>query len=446
MINCNDIPFSPRKLPIFYGWPIAALGTLGILMSVPGQTMGVAVFTDPLMEALRLSREKLALAYMVGTIGSASLLTFVGRLYDKVGARVLAPAAAMGLGLSVLGLSQCDLIARAVGGLFGQADSRVAGFITVLLGFFALRFSGQGVLTLASRNMIMKWFDRHRGVVSGFSGVVIVVGFALAIPLLDALVKGFGWRGAWRLTAGAVGLAFAALAALLFRDNPENCGLLPDGRKADDTFHTSSGVPVVHQFTLGQAVRTPTFWVFTLALSMFGLYMTSVSFHLISIFRLAGLPREQAVNMFLYVAVIACAFQIVGGWLSDHIHLKYLFMVMLAGMGLSMAGMATLSAGPALWAVILGNGVCQGLFGPLSGVTWPRLYGRKHLGAVSGLSMALVVFMCAVGPWLFSLAEKYADSYAPASWICLAVTAALLLASSAAANPQETLAAPREEE
>jgi hypothetical protein len=36
---------------VFYGWPIAAAGALGVLMSVPGQTMGVSVFTDSLLTA-----------------------------------------------------------------------------------------------------------------------------------------------------------------------------------------------------------------------------------------------------------------------------------------------------------------------------------------------------------------------------------------------------------
>ena len=33
----------------------------------------------------------------------------------------------------------------------------------MLLGFFAIRFSGQGVLTSASRNVLLLWFERRRG-------------------------------------------------------------------------------------------------------------------------------------------------------------------------------------------------------------------------------------------------------------------------------------------
>ena len=36
-----------------------------VLMSVPGQTMGMAVFTDPFIEAFGLNRTELSLAYLL---------------------------------------------------------------------------------------------------------------------------------------------------------------------------------------------------------------------------------------------------------------------------------------------------------------------------------------------------------------------------------------------
>ena len=35
------------------------------------------------------------------------------------------------------------------------------------LSFFALRFLGQGVMTLATRNMLVKWFETRRGLANG---------------------------------------------------------------------------------------------------------------------------------------------------------------------------------------------------------------------------------------------------------------------------------------
>jgi len=45
-------PFDPGRVPFFYGWVIWFFSTLGFLVSVPGQTMGMAVFTDYFIEGL----------------------------------------------------------------------------------------------------------------------------------------------------------------------------------------------------------------------------------------------------------------------------------------------------------------------------------------------------------------------------------------------------------
>jgi hypothetical protein len=44
-----DFPFAPGQVRVFYGWVILVVTTIGILMSIPGQTAGVSVFTDHLL-------------------------------------------------------------------------------------------------------------------------------------------------------------------------------------------------------------------------------------------------------------------------------------------------------------------------------------------------------------------------------------------------------------
>ncbi|MEN8446946.1 MAG: MFS transporter, partial [Cyanobacteria bacterium J06555_13] len=82
-----DFPFSPAKFPIFYGWVILLTSVLGVLASVPGQTIGVSVFTDHLIEATGLSRLQLANTYLVGTLTSGCLLPLGGKMLDRLGAR-----------------------------------------------------------------------------------------------------------------------------------------------------------------------------------------------------------------------------------------------------------------------------------------------------------------------------------------------------------------------
>ena len=86
-------PFDPAGVKIYYGWVVLVAGTIGVLASIPGQTVGVSVFTDHLTAATGLSRLQLAVAYLVGTGGSGFLLPLGGQAIDRWGTRVVALAA-----------------------------------------------------------------------------------------------------------------------------------------------------------------------------------------------------------------------------------------------------------------------------------------------------------------------------------------------------------------
>jgi len=428
-----DIPFAPSKSPIFYGWVILAAGTVGLLMSMPGQTIGVGAFNESLQAALGLDEEQLTRAYMFGTALSGLLLTFAGKLYDRWGARVVAALASGGLGGMLVFCSQSDRIASSLVGTFGIGPE-VGAFGVILVGFFGIRFCGQGVLTVASRNMVMEWFDRHRGLANGIMGVSVQLGFNGGRPLLGLLVVLLSWRLVWILLAVLIGGIFTAAVLVFYRDNPEAAGLQPDGSLHDDE-HTIAARLAHKQFTLGQTVRTYSFWVFTLAMGMFGLYMTALSFLVVPIFAEVGMDRTTAEGVFFGAALIGVPLQFLAGWISDYIPLKYILIVMLAGLATSTGAMTAL--GPtARWVMIVGNGVLSGMFGVVATVTWPRFFGREHLGVISGLSMAITVVASAIGPWTFSLARTLSGSYVPAAAICLGVTGLLLLASFFAGNPQ----------
>ena len=151
----GDWPFPARKTPFFYGWVIAVISTLGFLLSVPGQTMGMAVFADAFIEITGLSRTELSLAYMLGTISSALFLTRAGRFYDEYGPRLVLVSASLLLGASVIFISLVDVISLWLTDLLGINTIAVT-FCLMIVGYFGVRFSGQGVMTSVAA--ICCWF------------------------------------------------------------------------------------------------------------------------------------------------------------------------------------------------------------------------------------------------------------------------------------------------
>jgi len=432
MKRFEQFPFNPARWPFFYGWMVLFWGIMGVMLSVPGQTTGVSAFIEPLLESLGISRLELANAYMVGTLSSSFLLTPAGKLFDRIGARWMGFGSCLALGTVLFLLGHSARIAAAITLIIPERFA-VFGLFSFL--FFLLRLSGQGILTMASRNMIMKWFDRRRGLASGITGAAVAYGFSYAPTLFSKMIGIHGWSGTWTLLGLLLIALFSPLLLIFFRDNPEACGLVPDGRPLPTVERTKPAV--YHAFTLAEARRTVAFWAFALTMALQALVLTAVTFNIESIFEQAGMNGAQGFALFPPAALIAVAVNLLGGWLSDRTQLRWFLAVMLMAMAAYMTGLIYLKPGWIVWVIIATFGLSNGLFGILMAITWPRYYGREHLGAISGLCMTLMVIFSAIGPAFFSTALKLLGSYDIALVVCLLATLTLLTFAFRAHNPQQ---------
>lgn len=285
-------PFAPGRLPFFYGWVILGASTLGVIMSVPGQTMGVSVFTNPLIEATSLSRVELSNTYLVGTLISAMLLPQGGKLLDRFGARLTAIGAALVLALTLALLSSVDRVGVGVAGLLPEIARPVAPAVILALAFTSLRFSGQGMLTMVSRIMLGKWFDRRRGLASSIRGVFVAFAFAAAPLGLNAWINLTGWRNAWLGMAVVVATVMGLFGWLLYRDNPEECGLEMDGHAP-----AKEQRPEAND-SRSQAMRAPIFWAVTLTLAVHATVLTGFTFHIVDIGSEGGWTNDEVVRLF----------------------------------------------------------------------------------------------------------------------------------------------------
>ncbi len=441
MPKCFDhIPFSPASIPFFYGWVVLAMGTVGILASIPGQTMGVSVFTDHLIVELGMTREHLSLAYMAGTIGSAMLLVPVGGLVDRAGVRATITVASFCLGLSLLAIRSSGTMTDALRSFMG--DSPFAPGIVMAVCFLGLRFFGQGIMTMAGRVMVGRWFERRRGLATAISGIFTSFGFTSAPTILSLIIETFTWRGAYLFLAVAVGVGMTLIGALFYRERPEDSGLKRDGGWMPKKGESQAG-PVMHarkEFTRKEALRTYEFWVFSAGLSVQSLVGTAMTFHIMSISGSAGLPRDAIVRLLPLMSLCSVTANFFGGWLSDKIRHKYLLLAQMAFQMLASTGWLLLDATWGRAMMVVGFGTSGGLFVCLAAVVWPRMFGTKHLGAISGLNMAMMVFASAVGPYIYAFSYERTESYASGIKFGLAFPVVVFVAALFARNPQEAIA------
>ena len=436
----HDIPFSPRHFSFFYGWVVIATSVLGIISSIPGQTMGVSVFADSLIDALDLTREQLSRCYMFGTIISGLLLPFAGRLIDKLGTRVMSVVAAVGLGVSILLLSHCDIIAIRLGEYFGN-PVMVAIFV-IMICFMLVRFFGQGTLTVTSRVAMGKWFNHRRGLATGIAGIFIAFAFSYAPKLFNWMLESFGWRYSALMLGGAVMFGYGLIAAVFMRDNPEDCSLVMDGITDEAKLaKMSSKFPeTYHQFTRKEAIKTMAFWSFTLGTALHVFLLTAITFHLSSIAEEVMRTRKEAFDIFIAMSFAGVAARLTTGYLSDRIRIKWLLITMMTAELAGTFGMVFFSSRGGWWMASIGYGIAGGIFGTLLNVAWPRFFGRENLGGIAGLNMSILVFASAIGPWLFSMVLVKTGSFRPVIAASLLLPVLITLLAFWTENPQEKFA------
>lgn len=438
---CPDFPHAPSRWPFYYGWVIVLVGTVGILCSIPGQTMGVSVFTDVLIERLGLSRMQLSIAYLAGTSMSGFLLPFGGKGFDRLGSRKTSFGVALLLGLVLVFFSFSDRVTLSVQLILGNEQWWVA-FGVIMLGFFALRFTAQGMITMASQAMIGKWFHERRGLIMAISSVFVSVAFSMTPLAFSWMIESFGWRGAWQIMAGMLILGLAPICYLFYRDNPEECGLEMDGPlKGTGAKKSHPDNVIVRDFTRAEAVRTIGFWAFASAFIWWALFGTGYTFHVVAISEELGMEKAALLYLFFPASIASIVANFVIGYVSDYIRIKYVLMAMCLGMLLVPVGLLVMPATLGFVCFVLGMGITNGSFANLSGNIWPRFFGRTHLGAIHGLNASVTVLGSGVGPALFTVFKDYAQGFNGMFWMGLIVPFGILGLSFFADNPQRKLAA-----
>lgn len=425
---------NPNKFPFFYGYVILLIGSIGVLASIPGQTMGISVFTDPVKDALGLTRNQFSNAYMFGTLLSAFFVSKAGVWFDSYGARYTAFFATILLGTALVLMSVSVKISDWIQALL-SFNSWIIPFVLITLLFFFIRFSGQGMLTMASRNMIMIWFKKNRGKINSISSITVSLGFSIAPVIINKLIDNHGWEMSWQIIAICL-FIFSMCILQLYRNKPEDFGLHPDGfvKKEGSVAMETAEI----DFTLYEAKQTRAFWMFGLILAFHSFLSTGLTFHIVSIFGSQDYTKTEAIAIFLPISIIAISVSTLCNILSDYIHHKiYLYVMITCGIIASL-GLMLLSSTTGLYMLVGGLGVMSGLFAVINAVTWPRFYGRKYLGSITGKVMSFLVIASAIAPSLFSFCFTLLSSYNYISYINLSFLLFLLVTSIKVKNPQLT--------
>ena len=382
------------RLPFFYGWVVLGVTSVALFVSGPGQTYSVSIFVDPIIEDMGWSRTMVSGLYTAGSFTAAMVLILVGRLLDRFGARIVLVGVAVLFGFATMLMSQVDHP------------------VELYLGFAAIRALGQGSMMLAGTTLVALWFVRMRGRAMALATMGAVASQAGFPPLVHFLITRLDWRDAWIALGFLIWAAIPVL--LLARRSPESLGLRPDGASPTRSVEGTPLIPGLvpgEDFTLGEAMKTRSFWLLLFSSIPHPLIMTALVFHMVSLVTSKGLDAGLAASVLSAMALVSLGGTFLAGYLSEKIPNRYII-------GASQA----LLAAAMLWALLIDApwqalamgatmGVSAGLSMTTNNVIWPNYYGRRNLGAIRGVTTTCMIGFAALGPFPFGLLFDLTDSY-----------------------------------
>lgn len=399
----TEIRQPPVALPFYYGWVHVFIAALAMVGTLPGRTQGLGLITEPLLRDLQIDRIHFARINLWATLIGALFSIGVGRLIDRFGSRIVLTIVTVSLAAVVFGMST------------------TSGIVAMAILITLTRGLGQSALSVVSITMVGQWFVRRLNLAMAVYTIALSIGFMLAFPLIGAIVLANGWRTAWWIVGLALLFGLVPLALLLVRRSPESCSIDPDG----EPIEISNELPT--DYTLREALSTPSFWVFGIASAVYGLIASGIALFNESILAERQFDASTYHRSLIIVALTSLVGNFLGGWIASKWKMNRLLALAMVLLAASLAALPHVSTQlhVAIYAAVMG--LAGGFVIVIFFSFWSAVYGRKHLGKIQGAAQALTVVASALGPLILAETVSRTGSYATIFYLLTVVVMVLAM-------------------
>ena len=280
----------------YYGWVVLGVAALAMVGTLPGRTQGLGLITEPLLRDLGVDRVAYAQINLVATLVGSLFCFGIGGLVDRRGSRVVLDGAGARCSACVV-LAMSSVSERGDAARADHADARARAERAVGR---QPGDAGQVVPPAADvGDGRLRAGDEHRL----HDRVSRIVG---------AVVLARGWRVAWAaIGVGADRRSGAARVALRAVAIPRRT-LELEAPAAD-----CAGGPRRPTPRWATALRSPAFWVFGLASSLYGLVASGIGLFNESILAERGFAPDVYYTALAVTAITGLAGNFVAGAWAD---------------------------------------------------------------------------------------------------------------------------------
>jgi len=389
---------------LFYGWYILASGVLLMTLNGGAVIYGFTAFINPIAATFGWNYAQISLAASIRGVETGFMNPFLGAAVDRWPAKRLALIGIVIFGLGFLCLSQVTNLAMFYIG-------------TLILA------SGTSLATqMVPQTMLARWFRKDIGKASGILAMGHGIG-GILLPLLVVMIDTHGWRYAMMVLAIVIWVLGIPLS-FIFRDRPEDYGLLPDGKSPEDK-NSSEGTNA-HEFSTGvkEALKMRVFWTIGIA-TLFQLsVMSAGTVHMMPYLTSLGIERSSAGLIAMLVPLVSLAVRIPYGMLADVIKKNYVMAIVIWLLSIGMVIFGFID-GSSLGLVLLGAitfGLGIGGFATLRTPLVREYFGTKNFGTIFGLNSIFATVGLVAAPPLVGWVYDTMGVYSPA-WLGLGALA-----------------------
>src|SRR6056297_2588058 len=266
--------------------PWLSTGVLLTFLSSFGQTYFISVFAGEIRGAFGLSHGEWGGIYTLGTTVSAIVMVWAGGLTDRFRVRALAPA----------------ILVLMAGACLFMALNPVWWLLPAVI--FALRFTGQGMMSHIAVVAMARWFVATRGKALSIATLGFAMGEALLPLIFVSLMLIYDWRLLWG-AMGVVALLGIPLLILLLRRE----------RTPQSWAETSQSLGMeARHWTRGQTLRHFLFWFMIPALLGPSAFNTAFFFHQVHFAEVKSVAHVELVAMFPFYTGVSITSMVISGW------------------------------------------------------------------------------------------------------------------------------------
>lgn len=395
--------------------PWLAAGMLLTFSSSFGQTFFISLFGGQIRADFNLTNGEFGGVYLLGTLASAALMVFVGKIVDFYTPRQVGVVSLLGLAFACFAISFATTLPFLV------------------FAFFLLRFFGQGMMSHTALTAMGRWFDATRGKAVSITNTGHQIGEAVLPISVVAILAVIGWREAWLIYAAGIALlAIPALWLLFGKDR------VPQNQAKSERSITA------RQWSRAEMVRDPLFWIASFGYLSPPFIGTAVFFHQVYMVELKGWELSWFASGFSIYAIVTLGFGLLTGFGVDKFSARALLPYFLLPLSIALLLLGLFDTPYIIPVVFIFLGLNGGGFSTLFGALWPEIYGVKHLGEIRALIVALMVFASALGPgvigWLIDYGVPLETQFLTMSAYCI-VTSGVLFGVSKAFIARQALEA-----